>query len=61
MTCCGALTKAEADKAEVTDDCSAVERMGMSVKLVEGDEMNFKITTPWDLTVARAYLTEGKQ
>ena len=33
----------------------------MSVKLVEGDEMNFKITTPWDLTVARAYLTEGKQ
>ena len=57
----GALTKAEADKAEVTDDCSAVERMGMSVKLVEGDEMNFKITTPWDLTVARAYLTEGKQ
>ena len=57
----GALTKAKADKAEVTDDCSAVERMGMSVKLVEGDEMNFKITTPWDLTVARAYLTEGNK
>lgn len=57
----GALAKAKQDKAELTDDCSAVERMGMSVKLVEGDEMNFKITTPWDLTVARAYLTEGKQ
>ena len=29
----GALAKAEADGAQVTDDCSAVERMGMSVKM----------------------------
>ena len=48
----GALKKAEIDKAEITDDCSAVERMGMSVKIVEGDERNIKITTPLDLQLA---------
>ena len=52
----GALQKAEKDGAALTDDCSAVERLGMSVKLVEGAEENMKLTTPWDLTVARAYL-----
>lgn len=52
----GALLKAEKDGASLTDDCSAVERLGMSVKLVAGAEENIKITTPWDLTVARAYL-----
>lgn len=57
----GALRKAEKDGAAVTDDCSAVERLGMSVKLVEGAEENFKVTTPWDLVVARAYLTEEKK
>ena len=54
----GALKKAEADKAEITDDCSAVERMGMSVKIVEGDERNLKITTPMDLTIAKMLLEE---
>lgn len=57
----GALVKAKQDKAAVTDDCSAVERLGMSVKLVEGAEENFKVTTPWDLKMAEAYLTEGKK
>ena len=47
-----ALKKARADKAPITDDCSAVERMGMSVKIVEGDEKNIKVTTPFDLQVA---------
>ncbi len=54
----GALKKAADDKAEITDDCSAVERLGMSVKIVEGDERNIKITTPIDLTVAEAFLEE---
>ena len=54
----GALKKAAEDKAEITDDCSAVERLGMSVKIVEGDERNIKITTPIDLTVAEAFLEE---
>ena len=53
-----ALQKAKNDKAEITDDCSAVERMGMSVKIVEGDERNIKITTPFDLKLAQLLLEE---
>ena len=53
-----ALKKAADDKAEVTDDCSAVERLGMSVKIVDGDERNIKVTTPLDLKIAEAYLEE---
>lgn len=53
-----ALKKAKDDGAEITDDCSAVERMGMSVKIVEGDERNLKITTPMDLAVAKLLLEE---
>ena len=48
-----ALQKALEDKAEVTDDCSAVERLGMKVVLTEGAEENFKLTTPGDLMLAR--------
>lgn len=56
----GALKKAAEDQAEITDDCSAVERMGMSVKIVEGDERNLKVTTPIDLTIAKMLLEETK-
>ena len=54
----GALKKAAEDGAEVTDDCSAVERLGMSIKIVEGDERNIKVTTPMDLAIAKL-LMEG--
>ena len=54
----GALKKAAEDEAEVTDDCSAVERLGMRVKIVEGDERNLKITTPMDLAVAKMLLED---
>ncbi len=54
----GALKKAETDGASVTDDCSAVERMGMTVKIVEGDERNIKVTTPMDLKIAQMLLEE---
>ena len=53
-----ALKKADQDQAQVTDDCSAVERMGMSVKIVEGDERNIKVTTPLDLKIAELLLEE---
>ena len=53
-----ALKKAKDDGAEVTDDCSAVERLGMSVKIVPGDERNIKITTPLDLKIAELFLEE---
>ena len=54
----GALKKAKDEKAEITDDCSAVERMGMKVKIVEGDERNIKVTTPMDLKIAEMLMEE---
>ena len=54
----GALKQAEEEKAVVTDDCSAVERLGMKVKIVEGDERNLKVTTPMDLKIAEMLLEE---
>ncbi len=56
----GALKKAELDHAQVTDDCSAVERLGMVVKIVEGDERNIKVTTPLDLKLAEMLMEENK-
>ena len=54
----GALKKAEEDGAQVTDDCSAVERLGMNIRIVEGDERNLKVTTPMDLKIAEMLLEE---
>ena len=56
----GALLKAYQDGAEVTDDCSAVERLGMKVRIVEGHEKNLKVTTPMDLKIAEMLLEEEK-
>ena len=56
----GALAKAKRDGAELTDDCSAVERLKMSVRIVEGDERNLKVTTPMDLKIAQMLLEEEK-
>ena len=35
-----------------------VERLGMKVKIVEGDERNLKVTTPMDLKIAEMLLEE---
>ncbi len=51
-----ALQSALEEQAPITDDCSAVERLGKVVFLVEGDEENLKITTPTDLLLAEAIL-----
>lgn len=56
----GALKKVEQEQLQVTDDCSAVEQMGMRVKIVEGDERNLKVTTPMDLKIAQMLLEETK-
>ncbi len=56
----GALSKAAREEASITDDCSAVERLGMSVKIVEGDERNIKVTTPLDLKIAELFLEDGQ-
>ena len=47
-----ALQKAIDDGVEITDDCSAVERLGMKISLTAGDERNIKITTPNDMILA---------
>jgi 2-C-methyl-D-erythritol 4-phosphate cytidylyltransferase len=54
-----ALKKAADDEVQITDDCSAVEHMGMSVRIVEGDERNIKVTTPMDLKIAQMLLEES--
>ncbi len=56
----GALEKAEQDGTALTDDCSAVEHIGMRVRLVEGEERNLKVTTPLDLKIAELLLEEKK-
>lgn len=55
-----ALKKAQQENTAVTDDCSAVENLGMTVKLVTGDERNIKVTTPMDLTIAQLLWEEQK-
>ncbi len=49
-----ALQAAAKEGAAVTDDCSAVERLGKEVYLTEGSWENIKITTPEDLLTAAA-------
>ncbi len=51
-----AIGKALAAGVALTDDCSAVERLGFSVLLTEGSEENIKLTTPADLLLAEAIL-----
>ncbi len=57
---CGALKNASEKEIAITDDCSAVEAMGMSVRIVEGLEENIKITTPMDLKLANMLWEERK-
>jgi len=41
---------------DVTDDSMLVEKMGVKVRIVDGDERNIKITTPEDLKIAGVLL-----
>lgn len=56
-----ALQKALDDGVALTDDCAAVERLGMKVMLTPGNGENIKLTTPADLVYARAILEERAQ
>ena len=58
----GALQFAARNGWSITDDCSAVERLGKAVYLTRGDDENLKITLPLDLLVAEAILArrEGR-
>ena len=52
----GALQAAVTAGEEITDDCSAVERLGKGVYLTDGSYENIKITTPEDLILAEELL-----
>ena len=52
----GALTKAAKDQLSITDDCSAMDMMGVKTHVVEGDIDNIKLTTPHDIVIAEAVL-----
>ena len=52
----GAIQKALEDGELLTDDCGAVERLGLRVTLTEGSRENLKITTPLDLVLGEAIL-----
>ncbi|MDZ7716029.1 MAG: 2-C-methyl-D-erythritol 4-phosphate cytidylyltransferase [Balneolaceae bacterium] len=54
-----AYEAARKDNFVGTDDASLVERLGYPVKMVEGDRMNFKITYPLDLKLARQLFEEN--
>ena len=56
-----ALQDAADKNTSVTDDCSAVERIGMRVRLTEGEERNLKITTPPDLEMAEYFLKNAPE
>jgi 2-C-methyl-D-erythritol 4-phosphate cytidylyltransferase len=44
-----------------TDDASLVERMGRTVKVIEGDYRNIKLTTPDDLLFAEVILSRSNR
>ncbi|MCX7896461.1 MAG: 2-C-methyl-D-erythritol 4-phosphate cytidylyltransferase, partial [Rhodocyclaceae bacterium] len=52
----GLLMRALERFPEVTDEAGAVERLGMSPRLVLGDALNLKVTHPSDIELATAIL-----
>lgn len=51
-----AFEKAEKENLDVTDEGMLLEALGHSVKIVEGDYTNIKVTTPEDLLLAELIL-----
>jgi len=49
-----------AENISVTDEVSAVERLGRKIALALNDDFNFKITYPRDLPVAEFVLRQRK-
>ncbi|MEM8504230.1 MAG: 2-C-methyl-D-erythritol 4-phosphate cytidylyltransferase [Cyanobacteria bacterium P01_D01_bin.1] len=43
---------------QVTDDAALLEKCGVPVSIVEGEETNFKVTTPVDLAIAQFILQQ---
>ncbi len=56
LTLIQALTSAQSQQATITDESSAIERLGLKPTLVEGNIHNIKITHPNDLIQAENFL-----
>lgn len=56
-----AWEKARTDEKSYTDDCGAMEGLGIPVYLTEGSEENIKITTPLDLILAEEILRRREE
>jgi 2-C-methyl-D-erythritol 4-phosphate cytidylyltransferase len=56
----GAWAKARQEKREYTDDCSAMEALGVPVYITQGSPENLKITTQLDLKLATLIL-QGRE
>lgn len=54
----GALSKAVREGLTLTDDCSAIELMGVKTHTVLGDDDNIKLTTPRDVQLAQLILKD---
>jgi 2-C-methyl-D-erythritol 4-phosphate cytidylyltransferase len=52
---------AEENWEEMTDDALLLERMGIPIAVVEGQEENIKITTPYDLALARFLMAKQRK
>lgn len=52
----GALTRAIKNNIEITDDCMAVELLGVDVYITEGSTNNIKLTCSEDIILAKAVL-----
>jgi len=48
-------------RTDFTDDASVVEASGVRIEVVEGNRENIKITSPFDMILARAFLADLKK
>ena len=55
-----AVENAVKTKTDVTDDSMCVELLGASVRIVEGEQENIKITVPADLEIAETFMNKRK-
>jgi 2-C-methyl-D-erythritol 4-phosphate cytidylyltransferase len=53
-------TALQRPERDVTDEATLIERMGGEVRIYLGSETNWKITTPFDLALAEAWLAHGR-
>lgn len=56
---CMAHRDAAAKGLAATDDIALVEALGLSPRVVEGDPMNIKVTTPEDMMIGEGLLSRG--